>query len=165
MIRQAKRNSPNTKLICASFADADIPRCDAATSLGEPLKYLNSGPLMRRTIKKVFQSLRRGGLFVFDVRHPPLGPIDEVHRVRSDRDWFCHSQTEEDANQLVRRITTFYRESGHFRRDQETHRLKLFSKRQMLQWLRDVGFRVQAWRGYGDYQLGERQSVFHCRKP
>lgn len=165
MIRQAERNSPNSRFVCASFADANIPECDVVTSLGEPLNYLNSGQLIRRTIKNVFEALRKDGLFVFDVRHPPSGPVDTINHVKSDDDWFCHARIEEDANHLVRHITTFRRNGKHFRRDQEVHRLKLFPKSQMLQWLRRTGFRVRAFRGYGEYQLGERQSVFLCRKP
>lgn len=165
MIRLAKSSSPNTRFLCASFAEAVIPDCDAVISLGEPLNYLNSGQLMRRTIKNVFASLRKGGLFIFDVRHPPSRPIKAIDRVRSERDWFCHSRTEEDPNHLTRHITTFRRIGTDFRRGQEIHRLKLFPKPQMLRWLRDTGFRVRNFRGYGEYQLSARQSVFLCRKP
>lgn len=164
MIRQAKRNSPNTTFLRASFAEAQIPNCDAVTSLGEPLNYLNSGRLMRRTIKHVYAALRRGGLFIFDVRHPPASQVDVINHVKNDRDWFCYARIEEDANHLVRHITTFRRSGDRFRRDQETHRLKLFSKSQTLEWLRATGFRVRTFRGYGDYQLGARQSVFVCLK-
>lgn len=165
MIKAAKQTSPSSQLMCGSFAEVNLPACDAVTSLGEPLNYLNSGPLIRRTIKRVYQALRPGGLFIFDVRHPPAGPVDPVHYVRSDQDWFCHARIEEDQHSLTRTITTFRRTKGdNFHRDEETHRLKLFSKTQMLEWLRSTGFKVRTYRGYGDYQLGLRQSVFVCRK-
>ena len=165
MIRRAKKLSPNTRFFCASFAEARIPECDAVTSLGEPLNYLNSGKLIQRTIRNVYASLRKNGLFVFDVRHPPLKRVDAINHVRSGEDWFCHALIEEDPRQLVRHITTFRKVGNSFRRDQETHRLKLYSKQKMLEWLRAAGFRVRAFRGYGDYQLTQRQSVFVCRKP
>ena len=107
MIQRAKRNSPTTKFICESFADADIPDCDVVTSLGEPLNYLNSGPLMQRTIKNVFRSLRTDGLFIFDVRHPPSKPVASINHVRNDDDWFCYARIEENAKRLTRHITTF----------------------------------------------------------
>ena len=165
MIHRAKIFSPTTQFICTSFADALIPTCDVVTSLGEPLNYLNSGRLIQRTIKNVYTALRRNGLFIFDVRHPPLQRVDSVNHVRSENDWFCHALIEEDSQQLVRRITTFRKVGDHFRRDQEVHRLKLYSKQKMLEWLRSVGFRVRVFRGYGDYELTKRQSVFVCRKP
>ena len=165
MIQQAKRHSPNSTFVCASCTDADIPDCDAVTALGEPLNYLNSGRLMRRTIKNVFKSIRTGGLFIFDARHPPRRQVAPIDHHRSDEDWFCHARIEEDQNQLTRRITTFCRVGKNFRRDQEFHRLKLFSKHQMLDWLRKSGFRVRVFRSYGNYQLAKRQSVFVCHKP
>lgn len=164
MIRYAKKKSPSTRFICSSFAEADIPECDVVTSLGEPLNYLNSGVLIQRTIKKVYAALRKNGLFIFDVRHPPLQRIDSINHVKSGDDWFCHARIDEDPRRLVRHITTFRKVGEHFRRDQETHRLKLYSKPKMLTWLRGVGFRVRTFRGYGDYQLTKRQSVFTCRK-
>lgn len=166
MIAIAQRTSPSSEFLCDSFAEADLPACDGVTSLGEPLNYLNSGPLMRRTIRKVSAALRPGGVLIFDVRHPPLGPQPPVNYVRSGPDWFCHSRIEEDQHSLTRHITTFRRVDGkHYRREEETHRLKLFARSEMVAWLRDAGFRVRTRRGYGDYRLGPRRSVFLCRKP
>ena len=166
MIKQAKRISPRSDFICGSFADVEIPKCDAVTSLGEPLNYLNSGRLARRTIRNVFAALRSGGLFVFDVRHPSARAVDPKNHNMLDEDWFCYARIEENGSQLTRHITTFRRiGNNRFRRDKETHRLKLFSRAQVLDWLRTAGFRVRSRRSYGDYRLGPAQSVFICRKP
>jgi hypothetical protein len=54
--------------------------------------------------------------------------------------------------------------TAFYRRDEEVHRLKVFSRAEVTAWLRKIGFRVRTHRGYGDYQLGPRQSVFVCRK-
>src|SRR5690348_15238289 len=75
MIRAAKKLVPKAKLIHGSFADVDLPACDAVTSMGEPLNYLNSQPAFKRTLKNVFRALRPGGLFVFDVRVPSNKPV------------------------------------------------------------------------------------------
>ena len=165
MIQVAKMKSPSTKFTCASFADAIIPTCAAVTSLGEPLNYLNSGRLIEKTIKNVYAALRKNGLFIFDARHPPAQPVAPINHVRSADDWFCHALIEETPHQLVRHITTFRRIGDQFQRDREIHRLKLYSKQKMLVWLRETGFRVRTFGGYGDYQLTKRQSVFVCRKP
>ncbi|TWT86844.1 dTDP-3-amino-3,4,6-trideoxy-alpha-D-glucopyranose [Pseudobythopirellula maris] len=166
MTRLAKKAAPKAKIVTGSFDEVELPECDAVTSLGEPLNYLNSGPKMRRTIKRVFKALKPGGLFVFDVRHPPDRELPSVDRVRSGEDWFCHSRAEETPSRLVRHITTFRRAGKErFRRDQETHRLKLFTRKEMANWLRETGFKGGTRRRYGDYKLGPRQSVFVCRKP
>jgi SAM-dependent methyltransferase len=168
MIRLAKRNAPAAEFLCGSFADVAIPECDAATSLGEPLNYLNSGPAMRRTLRKVFTALRPGGVFIFDVRHPATGPVPPRDHHKLAEDWFCHARIEEDyrKNELRRYITTFRRTNdGHYRRDKEVHRLKVFSRDEVTKWLRKIGFRVRTRRAYGAYKLALRQSVFICRKP
>jgi len=168
MIRIAKKNAPKAKFICGSFDEASIPACVAATSLGEPLNYLNSGPAMRRTMRNVFATLQPGGVFIFDVRHPAKKPVAVRHHHQATSEWFCHARIEEDHrnNQLTRYITTFrLLKNGRYSRDEEIHRLKVFSRAEVSDWLRKVGFRVRTKRGYGSYQLGLRQSVFICRKP
>jgi len=169
MIRIARKNSPSSQYITGSFADVDIPTCDVVTSLGEPLNYLNSGTAIKRTIRKVFRSLRQNGVFIFDVRHPANRAIPARDHNHAGKDWFCHARIEEDHSRgtIVRHITTFRKigRGNDFRRDQETHRLKVFSRAQTTEWLRAAGFRVRTKRGYGGYQLADRQSVFICRKP
>lgn len=167
MIQLAKKASSTSKFICGSFADTRLPTCDAVTSLGEPLNYLNSGPAMRRTMKNVFAALRQGGVFIFDVRHPTAKPAGVRETHRKSKDWFCHSRAEESpTGELVRYITTFRRNTdGSYRRDEEVHRLRLISRNDMTLWLRKIGFRVKTSASYGSYKLGPNQSVFVCRKP
>lgn len=168
MIRIAKRNAPTAQYLRGSFAQVAVPECDAATSLGEPMNYLNSGSAMRRTMRKVFAALRPGGVFIFDLRHPANRPVplQEHHKVTED--WFCYARIEEDfrKHRLTRYITTFRRmNDGNYRRYDEVHRLMVFRRVEVTKWLRKIGFRVQTRCAYGPYKLGTRQSVFICRKP
>ncbi|TWU07222.1 dTDP-3-amino-3,4,6-trideoxy-alpha-D-glucopyranose [Symmachiella macrocystis] len=168
MIRIASRNAPNSELQCGSFADVAIPKCDAVTSLGEPLNYLNSRRAMQRTLRKVFAALRPGGVFIFDVRHPAKGAVAPQSPHRISEDWCCLAHIEEDfrKNLLTRHITTFRRQKdGKYHRDTEVHRLKVFSRSDVSAWLRATGFRVRTKTAYGTYQLSKRQSIFICRKP
>jgi SAM-dependent methyltransferase len=168
MIQLAKKASPASQLICGSFSAIELPKCDAITSLGEPLNYLNSGPAVRRTMRNVFSAIRPGGLFIFDVRHPARKPFTSRETHRTADGWFCHALIEEDSRtgELVRYITTFRQtKAGQYRRNNEVHRLRLFPQAEMAGWLRAIGFRVQHRRSYGSYQLGPTQSVFICRKP
>ena len=92
---------------------------------------------------------------------------------RLNAESFCvgalsYARIEEDyrKNRLTRYITTFRRtKDGNYRRDDEVHRLKIFSRHDVTEWLRKIGFRVKTRRAYGAYNLGTRQSVFICRKP
>lgn len=167
MIRMARKRAPRARLVAGSFADVELPPCDAVTSLGEPLNYLPGQRELRRTIRRVARALRPGGVFVFDVRHPPSRPVGPREGARSGDGWFCHHAVEEDGvkGTIERRITTFTEGSrGRWRRDFEIHRLKVFPQAVVAAWLRDAGFVVSVRKGYGEYRLRRRQSVFLCRR-
>jgi SAM-dependent methyltransferase len=166
MLRMAKKNAPSAKHIHGSFDEVDLPPCDAVTSLGEPLNYLDSARDFKRTLKNVYRALRPGGLFVFDVREPPTKPVDSRVHARVSDDWACISVIDEDpkAGRLVRHITTFQRKGETYRRGEEVHRLQLFPKAQVCHWLRNLGFAVRTFRSYGDYRLAPRQFAVVARK-
>jgi SAM-dependent methyltransferase len=166
MIRAARKLVPQAKLIHGSFADVDLPSCDAVTSLGEPLNYLNSKPAFKRTLKNVYRVLRSGGLFVFDVRVPPTAPVETRTHARVADDWACLAFIEEDPDgRLVRRITTFRREGALYRRAEEVHKLRLFPQADVRAWLLELGFQVRTARAYGRYRLAKRHVIFLARKP
>jgi SAM-dependent methyltransferase len=166
MLREAKKNAPSARLIHGSFAEVELPPCDAVTSLGEPLNYLDSARSFKRTLKNVYRALRPGGLFVFDVREPPTRPVDSRIHARVGDDWACIVVIDEDpkSGRLVRHITTFQREGGTYRRGEEVHRLQLFPKAQVCQWLQDLGFAVRTSRRYGAYRFAPRQFASVARK-
>ena len=167
MIKAAKKRLPEGKFILGSFADVDLPHCDAATSLGEPINYLDGQQSSRRVFRNVFQALRPGGVFVFDAREPATRPVEPRIHTRLGDNWACISRIEEDGtkNSLVRRITTFRKVGSTYRRREELHVLKLYPKSDMVRWLREAGFRVRTFRQYGEYRLAERQSAYVARKP
>jgi SAM-dependent methyltransferase len=167
MIKAAKKRVPQAKFILGSFADADLPDCDAVTSLGEPINYLDGQESIRRVFRKVFRALRPGGLFIFDAREPAKGPVEpRIHALQGEN-WACIARIEEDGakNSLVRHITTFLKVGANYRRRREIHRLTLYPKSEMIRWLREAGFRVRTYRQYGNYRLAKRQSAYVARKP
>jgi SAM-dependent methyltransferase len=167
MIKAARKRVPQGKFILGSFADVALPRCDAVTSLGEPINYLDGQQSIRRVFRNVFQALRPGGVFIFDAREPATRPVEPRIHTRVGDDWACISRIEEDGakNSLVRHITTFLKIGANYRRREEFHALRLYSKGDMIRWLRETGFRVRTYRQYGDYRLAERQSAYVARKP
>lgn len=173
MIRAARKAAPTAKFILGSFANVPLPACDAVTSLGEPLNYLDGPRSFRRALRNVYEALRPGGLFVFDVREPATKPVESRATARVGHDWACISFNDESAARspkvageglLIRRITTFRRVGTRYRRTEETHRLHLYPKPLVAGWLRELGFRVRTARRYGDYRLAPRQAVFLARK-
>lgn len=167
MIKAAKRRVPLGKFILGSFANVNLPYCDAVTSLGEPINYLDGQQSIRRVFRNVFQTLWPGGVFIFDAREPATRRVEPRIHARSGENWACIARIEEDGakNMLVRHITTFFKVGDNYRRRNELHRLKVYSKSEMLRWLRETGFRVRTYRQYGEYRLADRQSAYVARKP
>jgi SAM-dependent methyltransferase len=167
MIRAAHRRVPKGKFIHGSFADVELPRCDAVTSLGEPINYLDGDAAIRRTFGRVYDALRPGGIFIFDAREPAEGPAEPRVSARMGDTWACISIIEEDGatNSIIRDVTTFRKVGRTYRRGHEVHRLAVYPKSEYLRWLRAVGFRVRMYRAYGEYRLAERQSAYLARKP
>lgn len=167
MLKAARRNAPAARLLHGSLPDVVLPACDAVTSLGEPVNYLDGERSIRRVFANVFEALRPGGVFVFDAREP--APAGVAPRVSTwlEEDWACIARITEDgaAGSIVREITTFRRHGRSFRRAEERHRLRVFPKRETLRWLRGLGFTVRSYRSYGDYRLAPRSSAYVARKP
>lgn len=166
MIKAAKNRVPQAKLILGSFAEVALPGCDAVTSLGEPINYLDGQQSIRRVFRNVFQALRPGGVFIFDAREPASRPVEPRIHSRIGEDWACIARIEEDGakNSLTRHITTFFKVGTNYRRRDELHKLKVYSKGDMIRWLRETGFRVRTYPRYGEYRLAERQSAYVARR-
>lgn len=166
MIRAARRRLPGARLLEGSFDETPIPPCDVVTSLGEPLCYLGNKRGIDKTFGKVARALRRGGLFVFDVRVTDGADAGETCHARVEDDWTCVCVTTRapQANRLTRNVTVFRRSGKHFRRSDETHRLCVLSRKDIKASLRKRGFRVRVFNGYGNYTLGADSTVFVARK-
>src|SRR5713226_6389672 len=77
MIEMARNRVPDGEFRQASLLKADLPRCVAVTSLGECVNYLfdqsNSMQELRRLFRRVYDALKPGGVFIFDVAEPGRG--------------------------------------------------------------------------------------------
>ena len=168
MIEHA-RSRVQAELICGSFLRAPLGRCDAVTSLGEPISYLESQEQIRALFKRVFAALRPGGLFIFDLRVLRPGQSLEYSHARVEERWavFSKTQISPEHNRLDRKITCFVRGNsgdGGYERHEELHRLSVFGLGVIQGMLMLEGFVARWFEGYGSYTLGEGQAVFLARK-
>jgi len=170
MIELSRERVPEAEFRVGSLFEAEIPPCVAVTAISEVLNYLfdeESGglaPLFRR----IFEALIPGGLFVFDVLGPgQVQPGATARSFRVGEDWAVLSEREEDAEQgtLVRRIVSFRKVDEHYRRDNETHRVRLYDPSELSSELRQTGFEVRTMRAYGSYPLAEGHTAFVARRP
>jgi SAM-dependent methyltransferase len=172
MIRLARKKAPRAKLVRSSFLDVQLPPCDVVTSLGECLCYLfdskNGITELKKLFSRIYQTLRPGGLFVFDIAQP--GQISRNPRIRNfaGPDWAVLLQAEENREKMIltRHMTTFRRAGyQHYRRSEETHRLRLYWAADLARILREIGFRAKVLRGYGKYRLIGNRAALLARKP
>jgi SAM-dependent methyltransferase len=170
MIELARSVAPKARFVQASLFDAELPRCDAVTALGEPFSYIPEGldapPPLSDLFARVAQALRPGGLFIFDlvVRS---GQRPMTYRTWSEgEDWAVLVEVAEDlpASRLTREIVTFRRVGETWRRSHETHRVATYDRTGIGRELRRAGFSVRVSRKYGEYELPPRRLAFRARR-
>ncbi|HKI33445.1 MAG TPA: class I SAM-dependent methyltransferase [Gemmataceae bacterium] len=170
MIALARKRAPGATFRVGSYLKAELPPCDAVTSIGECFNYLfdrDARVELTGLFGRVHNALRPGGVFVFDVLEPGQlrrGVPTRRHRVGGD--WAVMVEVEEDAVQqvLTRSITSFRQVGKLYRRAEEVHRLRLYEGRELAAELERVGFRVRSLRHYGDFPLGKAHVALLARK-
>jgi len=167
----ARRNAPGARFRRGSLETAPLPPCHAILALGEVLNYRFGRPRPARSLLRLFlrmrAALRPGGLLVFDLAGPGRVPGGRAEGSRLGRDWAVLFRSEEDLarHTLTRRITTFRRVGGAYRRSEEVHVLSLFREGEVLEALAAAGFSARALRGYGELRLGPGLRVFLALGP
>jgi SAM-dependent methyltransferase len=170
MIDIARRRVPQGEFHVASLLEAKLPACDAVTSLGECFNYLfdksNSIRQLRRLFRRIYTALKPGGLLIFDIAEPGRGKGPRQRHKQGD-DWAVIVEVDEDrsTDRLTRRITSFRRVGELYARDEEVHRLQLYSRSEVANELRAAGFRVRTVRAYGEQTMIEGCVGFVARKP
>jgi SAM-dependent methyltransferase len=170
MIEIARKRVPRGEFRTETLLSAELPGCQAVTSLGECLNYLfdeaNSIAQLRRLFDRVYSALRPGGLFVFDIAEPGRGKGPR-QKHRQCEDWAVLVEVDEDpaTNRLTRRITTFRKRGNSYVRDEEVHVLQLYRRSDVAKELRRAGFRVRTLSGYGEQSMLAGCVGFMARKP
>lgn len=172
MIELARRRVPEAEFRIGSLFEVEIPPCAAVTAVSEVLNYLfdeengRRGP--GRLFRRVYDALRPGGVFVFDLAGPGQVPGGEKIRTFSEgEDWVVLLEKEEDreSGTCTRRITSFRKLGEHYRRDGEIHRQRLYEPAEVSEELRRAGFRARTRRSYGGHPLPRAHAAFVARKP
>jgi SAM-dependent methyltransferase len=171
MIRLARRHAPAAQFRVGSLLSASLPSCDAVTSIGECVNYAfdrRSGrPALARFFRRVFETLRPGGVLIFDVVEPGLAPGAPQRKFVEGPDWAILLEVREDARRrlLTRRITSFRKIGNVYRRSQEIHRLHLYPRADLLAELTRAGFEARVLEGYGRFRFTPAHAAFVARKP
>jgi SAM-dependent methyltransferase len=170
MIGLARQRAPDAVFQVGSIREFVFPPCRAITALGEVLCYRDGGSQDRKSPAALFQkfaaALAPGGVLIFDVAEVGLDK-NRPPTFRAGSDWACLVRFEYDArrDQLIRHITSFRQVGTLYRRQEETHHVRLFRRSAIAEMLRRVGLRVRTVGSYGDYHLLPGRIGFVARKP
>ncbi len=171
MVEIAREKAPGAEFRVGSLFEAEIPPCDAVTAVSEVLNYLfdpeNEERGLDLVFRRVYEALRPGGVFVFDVLGPGQVPGGKAKSFSEGSDWAVLSEKVEDRERgtLTRRIVSFRKVGEHYRRDGEVHRVRLYGPEEVEDELNRAGFEVGTMRAYGRYPLAENHAAFVARRP
>ena len=170
MITIARDVAPAATYRTAPVFRAALPACSAVTAIGEGLNYgaptSRRPPQLSRLFARIFRALQPGGVFLFDVMVAPLDPIVLTPQFHEGEDWAVGSSARylPGRRRLRRRITTFRRYKGRFRRSHETHTIWLYDRLELLEQLQGAGFNARSLTDYGDYPLLPSRAGFVAQK-
>lgn len=169
MIEIARGRVPEGRFEARPFVGAELPRCVAVCAIGEVLNYAfdeESDDAARAALfAGAFAALAPGGLLLLDVAGPGRAPAEPTRTWFEDDGWAVLTEVRGEDDGLVREITVFRRDGEAFRRDRETHRLRLVPPERIEEELRAAGFHVERTDRYGDVPLPPGLHGFVARKP
>lgn len=159
MIRMARRIAPRSQFQVASLLSVNLPACGAITSIGECLNYCfdgrNSRERIRGLFRRVYQALRPGGVFVFDIAEPGRIPKQPENKWMAGPDWAVLVSIDGDKMRgtLQRQIISFRKIGSTYRRSEETHTLRLYRTTDLVNDLTSCGFRARRLSAYGAFRF------------
>lgn len=169
MIDIARKRVPEAEFRVDSLFNAEIPQCNAVTSIGECLNYLfdweNDNQRLVDLFSRIYKALTPGGVFVFDI-----ATSGQENRATTNKgftegeDWIVLVEKEEKQEILTRRIITFRRVGENYRRDEEVHHQRLYKETDIIQALHQIGFQVEILNGYGEFNLPPNHAAFITSK-
>ena len=143
---------------------------DVVFCLLDSLNYLDKPQDCRKTVERVFQALKPGGVFLFDINTPEkLRSLDGQVFLDENEDSYCVWRAEfgEDENCCFYGIDLFQRDGDCWKRSFEQHCEYAYAPQQLAEWLKEAGFvRVEQ---YGDLRQeppkkGEQRIYFAAYK-
>lgn len=169
MVGMAREQVPNGRFVEGSILSVELPTCVAVAAVGECFNYLfdegNTEEGLQDLLRRIHAALSPGGILIFDAAGPGRATSRPQTHAEGE-DWAVLATSEEDAERgiLTRRITTFRKVGELYRRDEETHNLRLVDRDAVATRLRNLGFGVSVLDGYGEMRFPPGLTGFLARK-
>lgn len=158
MIALARANAPRAQFEPGALDEVVLPPCRAILGTGEVLNYAGA-EAVDAFLRESATALPPGGLLAFDLAEAGACPPHDEIRI-GGADWSVIAIKESDGRRLTRRVLTFREIDGAVRRGDETHHLELFPRNEILEMLRDAGFRTRIRRSWGTRRLPPGHFVY-----
>jgi SAM-dependent methyltransferase len=166
MLRLARVRVPGATLERRSLWTATLPAAVGVTAVGEPLSYLPAPvpyiPALAKLFRRIHGALVPGGLLLLDVVTPDRVPRAPARTWTEGRDWAVLVEATGDRRRgvVTRRIVTFVRAGGGWRRSVEWHRQRAVPATTVVRLLIGCGFSVERLDAYGTEPLLPGQAGF-----
>ena len=154
-----------------NLAELRLPRAvDMAVCFLDSLDYILDPADCAAAIRRIYQALNPGGIFIFDVNTPEkLRAMDGQVFLDEDDDVYCvwRGEFDGESNICSYGMDLFQREGDMWRRSFEEHREYAYTIEQLKTYLKDAGFthiRVYADREFCAPREGEQRVWFQARK-
>jgi SAM-dependent methyltransferase len=171
-IAMAQRRVPVGSFRVGSVLKEELPKCVGVAAIGEIVNYLfdadHSLEQLAQLFRRILTALVPGGTLLFDASEPGRVPgPGPLHFNRQGDDWAIMGTADEDRQTrlLTRRMVSFRKTGELYRRDGETHLLRLLPRADLAEVLRGIGFEVQFLDGYGVQLLPAGMVAILAHKP
>ncbi len=165
LIEYARRRVPSAPFHVVSLYRAELPQCDAVTAIGEVLSYCSDSARDLDTLfGRVYDALRPGGLFLFDL--PELGPSWSARRHFEGKDWALMMEVEDHSRHrlLRRKITTFRKIGKAYRQSNRSPRSRAVSSRRSAKKARRQRLRSKDEPNLRQQETPRRKNSLHSKK-
>ncbi len=157
--------------VCQPLQALHLPRgVDLAVCALDSLDYITNPSECQEAIRRIYQCLNPGGIFIFDVNTPEkLWAMDGQVFLDEDDDVYCvwRGEFDQRTNICSYGMDLFQRQGKMWQRSFEEHREYAYSQAQLTDYLKQAGFihiRVYADRRFESPQPGEQRIYFSARK-
>ena len=171
MIEIARQNAPGATFLTASIYDFDIPKCDLVCAIGEGFNYLlDNRPNLNELAKEfahIHSALKPRGHFVFDILTSDFFKTAHVSsRIFEQKNWtiFLDIEANMEDGLLTRKITLFLKKQEGYVKSKETHKLRLFDKKDIETILLDLGFEITQIQDYNGFKFRPGHIGYICKK-
>ena len=151
-----------------NLAELRLPRAvDMAVCFLDSLDYILDPADCEAAIRRTYQALNPGGIFIFDVNTPEkLRAMDGQVFLDEDDDVYCvwRGEFDDDTNICSYGMDLFQRQGEVWHRSFEEHREYAYTPEQLKQYLKDAGF--TSIRIYADRRMeapGEQEQRIYVK--